>query len=215
MTAPGTAGPPVTGPGNSPRDGTCPDGEPGGDDGEAGGDGPGTPTRARRRRPGRDGPGYQWLGNGEPWDDEDLDDDGTSDGEPATDPQATRTATAVPAVVTVPAGPAGGPGAGPQPADPGTQLAASINLTLPLATLQQLADRPGHGHGLGPLDPALARDLAAAAARSPHSTWCLTITSPQGYAIAHGCARPARNTARQIPAARQPGRAVDTDRQRS
>jgi hypothetical protein len=72
-------------------------------------------------------------------------------------------------------------------------LAASTNLTIPLATILGLADRPGHGHGLGPLDPALARDLAAAAARSPHSAFCITITSPHGYAIAHGCAKPARH----------------------
>ncbi len=39
-------------------------------------------------------------------------------------------------------------------------------------------------------DPALARDLAAAAARNPRSTWCLTVTDEQGHAIGHGCARP-------------------------
>jgi hypothetical protein len=74
-------------------------------------------------------------------------------------------------------------------ADAGPALAASTNLTITLATLLGLADRPGEGHGLGPLDPALARDLAAAAARSPHSTWHITITSPDGTAIGHGCAR--------------------------
>ncbi|HXC83183.1 MAG TPA: hypothetical protein VNV62_15150, partial [Trebonia sp.] len=41
-------------------------------------------------------------------------------------------------------------------------------------------------------DPKLARDLAAAAARSPHSTWCVTVTNADGVAIGHGCARPAR-----------------------
>ena len=40
-------------------------------------------------------------------------------------------------------------------------------------------------------DPDLARDLAAAAARSARSTWCLTVTDSQGHAIGHGCARPA------------------------
>jgi hypothetical protein len=54
------------------------------------------------------------------------------------------------------------------------------------------AQRPGLGHGLGPIDPKLARDLAAAAARSPHSTWCVTVTDAGGIAIGHGCARPAR-----------------------
>jgi len=40
-------------------------------------------------------------------------------------------------------------------------------------------------------DPDLTRDLAAAAARNPRSTWCLTVTDGQGHAIGHGCARPA------------------------
>ncbi|HEX3512572.1 MAG TPA: DUF222 domain-containing protein, partial [Trebonia sp.] len=41
------------------------------------------------------------------------------------------------------------------------------DLTFPLATLLDLADRPGEGHGLGVLDPDLCRDLAALAAASP------------------------------------------------
>ncbi len=45
--------------------------------------------------------------------------------------------------------------------------------------------------GLGPIDPGLARDLAAAAARSDRSTWCVTVTDQDGHAIGHGCARPA------------------------
>jgi hypothetical protein len=79
----------------------------------------------------------------------------------------------------------------------GPALSARSNLTLPLATLLYLAERPGEGHGLGPLDPALVRGLAATAARSPHSTWCLTITDQHGHAIAHGCARPARGKRKQ------------------
>src|SRR4029077_17260640 len=42
-------------------------------------------------------------------------------------------------------------------------FAARITLTAPLATLAGLADRPGELGGLGPVDPWLARDLAAAA----------------------------------------------------
>jgi hypothetical protein len=42
-----------------------------------------------------------------------------------------------------------------------------------------------------PGDPDLARDLAAAAARNPRSTWCLTVTDSQGHPTGHGCARPA------------------------
>ena len=44
--------------------------------------------------------------------------------------------------------------------------------------------------GLGPVDPWLARDLAAAAARNPKTTWCVTVTDEHGHAVGHGCARP-------------------------
>jgi hypothetical protein len=53
-----------------------------------------------------------------------------------------------------------------------------------------LADRPGEISGLGPVDPALARDLAHAAAQNPKTTYCVTVTDEQGHAIGHGCARP-------------------------
>jgi hypothetical protein len=91
----------------------------------------------------------------------------------------------------------GGSGAGALPGIP-AGFAARTNLTLPLATLLWLADRPGLLPGIGPVDPALARDLAAAAARHPASTWCLTITDPHGRPVAHGCGRPPpRNEGRQ------------------
>ena len=93
----------------------------------------------------------------------------------------------------------GGPG--PDPAASGACLpptesvlpagfAGRINLTIPLATLLSLAERPGELAGLGPVDPALARDLARAAATNPKTTWCVTVTDAQGHAIGHGCARP-------------------------
>ncbi|HEX4397366.1 MAG TPA: DUF222 domain-containing protein, partial [Trebonia sp.] len=47
----------------------------------------------------------------------------------------------------------------PAPAPVLPALTARANLTLPLATLLGLAGRPGAAHGLGPLDPALVRDL--------------------------------------------------------
>jgi hypothetical protein len=66
--------------------------------------------------------------------------------------------------------------------------------------------------GIGLIDPALARDLAAAAARNPRTTWCITVTDQHGHAIGYGCARPepqpppdanpARPTAAIRPAAR-------------
>jgi hypothetical protein len=64
-----------------------------------------------------------------------------------------------------------------------------VNLTFPLATLGELAERPGEAPGYGALDPALARRLAAAAAASARTRWCLTLTDSDGHAVAHGCAR--------------------------
>ena len=64
------------------------------------------------------------------------------------------------------------------------------HLIVPLATLTDLASRPGELSGLGPVDPWLARDLAAAAAHNPKTTWCVTVTDQHGHAIGHGCARP-------------------------
>jgi len=69
-------------------------------------------------------------------------------------------------------------------------FAGRVNLTIPATTVLGLADRPGEMAGIGPIDPDLARDLARAAARSPRSTWCVTVTDSQGRAIGHGCARP-------------------------
>ena len=97
--------------------------------------------------------------------------------------------------------PGGGSPGAPAPAPVLPALTARANLTLPLATLLGLAERPGAAHGLGPLDPALVRDLAATAAGSPHSQWCTTITDSQGVAVAHGCAKPAR-TKKNRPASR-------------
>jgi hypothetical protein len=69
-------------------------------------------------------------------------------------------------------------------------FAGRVNLTVPLATVLHLAGRPGELPGIGPIDPDLARDLTAAAARSPRTTWCITVTDDQGHAIGHGCAQP-------------------------
>jgi hypothetical protein len=70
-------------------------------------------------------------------------------------------------------------------------------VTVPLATLQGLAERPGDNRLLGPLDPAMARDLAAAAARSPHSRWEVTVVDNHGYAVGHGIARTGRGRRQQ------------------
>ena len=86
------------------------------------------------------------------------------------------------------------PGPGPGPGPGGSVIpagfAGKINLTVPAITLLDLADRPGEIAGIGPVDPDLARDLAAAAAANPKTTWCVTVTDADGHAIGHGCARP-------------------------
>jgi Domain of unknown function (DUF222) len=81
------------------------------------------------------------------------------------------------------------PGAGPADGAAGG-FAGRVTLTVPLGTAAGLADRPGELAGLGPVDPWLARDLAAAAARNPKTTWCVTVTDEHGHAVGHGCARP-------------------------
>jgi hypothetical protein len=91
------------------------------------------------------------------------------------------------------AGPADGagplPGAGPAGGTEGG-FAGQVTLTVPLGTVTGRADRPGELAGHGPVDPWLARDLAAAAARNPATTWCVTVTDQHGHAVGHGCARP-------------------------
>jgi hypothetical protein len=102
---------------------------------------------------------------------------------------------------------AGGPVSGPGTPPAGRAVQSRPpDLIIPLATLLGLAERPGEVQGFGLLDPALARDMAAAAAASPRTEVCVTVTSPEGYAVGHGCARPARSP-RPPQAATSPGAA--------
>jgi hypothetical protein len=90
-----------------------------------------------------------------------------------------------------PDSPAGtGPGGLGCPAgqDSGPVLAALVNITVPLVTLLGRSGTPGEAAGFGLLDSGAARDLIAAAARSPHTRWCVTALRPDGTAAAHGCA---------------------------
>jgi hypothetical protein len=83
----------------------------------------------------------------------------------------------------------------PEPDTPTTGLACqrrAADLIVPLVTLLGLAERPGEIQGFGLLDPGLARELAGDAAARPRTEVCVTVTSPEGYAIGHGCARPDR-----------------------
>jgi len=101
----------------------------------------------------------------------------------------------------------GGPGSGGPGPRPGLAPTGQprkrrpADLIVPLTTLLGLAERPGEIHGFGLLDPALARELAAAAAASPGTEVCVTVTSGEGYAIGHGCARLGRRSGPPGPAA--------------
>jgi hypothetical protein len=99
-------------------------------------------------------------------------------------------------------GPPGGPGDGAPPTGRATPATPPrlVDMVIPLATLLGLAARPGEGHGLGPLDPELCRQLAAAAVGSPWTRLCVTVTDPDGIAIGHGCARLALPARRDHPA---------------
>lgn len=106
--------------------------------------------------------------------------------------------------------PDGGPGpGGPGPDDsrpngsdagPGVPAAGEVaqmrpaDLVVPLMTLLGLAERPGEIQGFGLVDPGLARELAAVATASPRTEVCVTVTSAEGYAIGHGCAKPDRGS---------------------
>jgi hypothetical protein len=94
-------------------------------------------------------------------------------------------------------GTGGGTGARPWPVPAG--FAAKVNLTIPLTTLLGTTDRPGLLSGTGPIDADLARDLAAAAARDPRSSWCITVTGQDSRPVAHGCGRPPTRRSRTSP----------------
>jgi hypothetical protein len=87
-------------------------------------------------------------------------------------------------------GPKGGDDAGGKnwPAGPAGR-ARLPQVTIPLATLLGLAEHPGENRLLGPFDPALARDLATAAARSPATRWEITVTDPHGHTARLGTPR--------------------------
>jgi len=70
----------------------------------------------------------------------------------------------------------------------GPPLRGSVHLVLPLSTWLGWSASPGEVAGFGPLDAADSRALAAALARDPATTWCVTVTGHDGRAAAHGCA---------------------------
>ena len=100
-------------------------------------------------------------------------------GSPASEPPAAGMSPAAGDGPRVPPWAAGGP--------PGS-LAARINVTVPLAAILGLCDTPGEVAAFGPVDADVTRDLIRAAGLHPATRWCVTVVSPDGHAIGHGCA---------------------------
>jgi len=89
------------------------------------------------------------------------------------------------------AGRVAGSGVGPGATAAGLgALAGSVHLTLPAATWLGWSDGPGEIPGYGPVDGQAARDLAHRLAGHPSTRWHVTLTSPEGRAVAHACAIP-------------------------
>ncbi|HET7012846.1 MAG TPA: HNH endonuclease signature motif containing protein [Streptosporangiaceae bacterium] len=88
-------------------------------------------------------------------------------------------------------GPDGPPASRLRPA-PGelASLSGSVNLTMPLSAWLGTTDAPGDAEAYGPLAADDCRDLAKGlAAAGKRVQWCITLTGPDGRAVAHGCAR--------------------------
>jgi len=89
-----------------------------------------------------------------------------------------------------PAGSRPGDEPGRDPAGPGlAALTGSVQLIMPAAAWLGLSDAPGEAAGHGPLDAWACRDLAARLAAGPGTRWSLTLTGPDGRAVAHADAR--------------------------
>jgi hypothetical protein len=79
---------------------------------------------------------------------------------------------------------AGAPSDNSQP----VPVPALINLLVPAGTLLGWGTAPAHAAGWGLLDAEETRTLVSAASQHPRTRWCMTITAPDGTALAHGCA---------------------------
>jgi hypothetical protein len=75
-------------------------------------------------------------------------------------------------------------------------LTGTVHLTIPLATLLGLADRPGEAAGYGPLHADTCHTLTDALASHPATTWALIITNPHGHAISLAGPAKARHPAK-------------------
>ena len=192
-TAPGNNGPGDPRPGNNspgdPRPGNNSPGDP-----RPGNNSPGDPRPGNNSpgdpRPGNNSPGDPRPGNNSPGDGSPGRCDSGAPGRGQDSEPGAPAGNGIRGSGAAPEEPSGTRPDGPPPAP--IRPAAKINLTIPLATLLGLAEHPGQVTGFGPIDPALARTLAAQATGHPATTWCITVTDPDGHPLAHGCAQPGR-----------------------
>jgi hypothetical protein len=68
-------------------------------------------------------------------------------------------------------------------------LRGTIHLTLPLSAWLGQTNRPGAVAGYGPADAWTCRFLASQLAGQPGTTYCLTVTTPEGQPVGHACTR--------------------------
>ena len=88
-------------------------------------------------------------------------------------------------------------------------LTGTVHLTMPASAWLGQSDTPGEVAGFGPVDADTCRDLAQRLAANAGTRWCLTLTSRDGHALAHGCAStgpqaPRQATTRRPAQAREP-----------
>jgi hypothetical protein len=91
-----------------------------------------------------------------------------------------------------PAQPADGDGEpGRASARPGDKLPlpALVNLLVPVGSLFGWSAAPGQAGAWGILDRDETRAVVSAVAQHPRTRWCVTLTAPDGTALAHACAR--------------------------
>jgi hypothetical protein len=89
------------------------------------------------------------------------------------------------------------------PADP-APVPALVNLVVPAGTLLGFSTAPAQAGSWGLLDAEDARAVTAAAAMHRRTRWCVTLTGPDGTAVAHGCARGPRPGLLDDPQTRPP-----------
>jgi hypothetical protein len=86
------------------------------------------------------------------------------------------------------------------PAEPPARpVPGSVNLTMPLATWLGAVEEAGEVAGFGAVAAADSRALADHLAGERSSRWCLTLTSSDGRAVAHGCAGARRQASGDSP----------------